>query len=236
MKSIDRLNHPPQELHPGAHPSEAVPFLGTTAVNAQEALGLYFILVKHFERTYRDLVGGIAKHSPKIWLGIVPGCSVSDLEGEDFSHVLFTGFALLLWSQLPPPHTESFKSPSLGFQFPCPAMLDGSTSSVTWDLLSYQSGERGGLRKSRGIEEEELSPALISAVSPREILPWVRKDSKTLFCCAKNCIWHSKALCDHYTRVKQDWTLPRNMLPPQKRRQQPWRTPHQSVWVSRAKL
>lgn len=162
---MDRLNHPPRSYIL----KHILPWLSLSgsllAVNTREALGLCFILMKHLERTYWDLVGGIAKHSPKIWLGTVPGCSVSDLEGEDFSHVLCTGFALLLWSQLPPPHTESFKSPSLGFWFSCCQPC-------------YQSGEWGSPRKSRGIEEEELIPALLSPVSPREVLSLVGKGFK----------------------------------------------------------
>lgn len=96
MKRTDRLNHPPssyilEHILPRLSLSWGLP-----AVNTRETLRSCFILMKCLERTYRDLVGGIAKHSPKIWLGTVPGCSVSDLEGEDFSHVLCTGFALFL--------------------------------------------------------------------------------------------------------------------------------------------
>lgn len=144
---------------------------GLPTVNTREALGSCSILMKHLERTYRDLAGGTAKHSPKIWIGTVPGCSVSDLEGEDFSHVLCTGFALLLWSQLSPPHTESFESPSLGFRFSCcPAMLDGRHLLCHMGFAELPKWEKRRNKEKQGHRGSDPCSACSSITFSREDL------------------------------------------------------------------
>lgn len=132
MRRIDRFNHPPQELHPGADPSKTVPFLGTASHEHRGGPGIVLYFDETFRKDIARFGGRDSKAQPKDLTWHCAWVQCFRFRGEDFSHVLCTGFALLLWSQLPPPHTESFKSPNLGFWFSCcPAMLDGSTSSVT---------------------------------------------------------------------------------------------------------
>lgn len=49
MRRIDRLNHPPQELHPGTHPFKTVPFLGVASHEHTGDPGI----VLYFDETFR---------------------------------------------------------------------------------------------------------------------------------------------------------------------------------------
>lgn len=193
MRGMDRLSHPPRCYILGHIPPRLSFSWGLPAMSTQEALGWCFILMKRLERTYRDLVGGIAEHSPKIWLGTVPECSVSDLEGEDFSHVLCTGFALLLWSQLPQlrAHWE-LQKPQLGL------LVLLLLSHAGWEHLLCHIGfaelPKWGKRQPKEMQGHrgrgtDPCSAWSSITFSREVLSLVGKGFKgSLLLCYKLCL------------------------------------------------
>lgn len=196
----------PQELHPAAHPYKAVPSLGSAS---REHTGDPEIVL-YFDETFRKDIprfgGRDSKAQPKDLAWHCAWVQCFRFRGGGFFpcalHWLCTA---PLKPTAPTLHWE-LQKPNLGFRFSCcPAMLDGSTSSVTRDSMSYQSGERGSPGKSRGIEQEELILFCFLQYHLGKFYPWLEKDSKALFCCAKNSVKHSKALCDHSTIAKQDF-------------------------------
>lgn len=134
MEGIDGLNHPTRTCILGHIPPRG-PFHEDSQLCAQkrDERPWDHTLAKRLEKTHWDLRGGIVKHSPKIWLSIVP-VQCFRHGGGGFSP------CALHWPHAAPlkpkasPQTESFKSPNLGFSI----LL--SPSQAGWEHLCCHVG------------------------------------------------------------------------------------------------